>query len=380
MSMLCTIIPMTKLDFISMSFLKNILLFVILLSTIVSIHEFGHLLAAKFFGVYCKEYSIGMGPKLLSKKGKETEYCLRAFPVGGFVAMAGDTDNSLETKVDISDLPPERTLTGIAKWKRIIIMLAGIFMNLVLAIVIYSLIILANGSYVTSSKPQISLIKEDSPAYRSELKEGDIITTISFDNGLSLNPASYTELITFTTAYDGNGPWHLVVDRDGTDLKIDVVPDYQEEEERYMIGIGFSDVAISYAKVNIFNCLRYGFDYSMFIVRLTWSSFLSLFKGHNLNNLSGPVGIYNTVSEAASYGLEYYIQLIAMISINVGIVNALPLPIFDGGRVLLLLIEAIIRKPLSEKAQNIIMSLSAALLLLLFLYITYNDISKLIGG
>ena len=118
----------------------------------------------------------------------------------------------------------------------------------------------------------------------------------------------------------------------------------------------------------------------MFIVRLTWSSFLSLFKGHNLDNLSGPVGIYNTVSEAVSYGWEYYIQLIAMISINVGIVNALPLPIFDGGRVLLLLIEAIIRKPLSEKAQNIIMSLSAALLLLLFLYITYNDISKLIGG
>ncbi|MBR4461823.1 MAG: site-2 protease family protein [Erysipelotrichaceae bacterium] len=363
-----------------MSILKNIVLFIILLSIIVSIHEFGHLLAAKFFGVYCKEYSIGMGPKLFSKKGKETEYCIRAFPVGGFVAMAGDTDNSLETKIDVTDLPPERTLLGIAKWKKIIIMLAGIFMNMILAIVIYSLLILANGSYVTSSKPQISSIREGSPAYYSELKEGDIVTTIAFDNGLSLNPASYSELITFTSAYDGNGPWHLKVERDGEHMNIDVLPEYDETEDRYLIGIGFSDVAIDYVKVNIFNCWKYGFEYSVFIVRLTWSSFLSLFKGHNLNNLSGPVGIYNTVSEAVSYGWEYYIQLIAMISINVGVVNALPLPIFDGGRVLLLIIEAIIRKPLSEKAQNIIMSLSAALLLLLFVYITYNDISKLIGG
>ncbi len=363
-----------------MTILKNIVLFIILLSTIVSIHEFGHLLAAKLFGVYCKEYSIGMGPKLFSKKGKETEYCIRAFPIGGFVAMAGDTDNSLETQVDVTDLPVERTLTGIAKWKRIIVMLAGIFMNLILAILIYSLIILANGSYATSSKPQISSIVEESPAFYSELREGDIVTTIGFDNGLSLNPASYSELIAFTSAYDGNGPWHLTVERDGQSMNIDVTPNYDEIEQRYLIGIGFSDVAIDYVKINIFNCWKYGFEYAMFIVRLTWSSFLSLFKGHNLNNLSGPVGIYNTVSEAASYGWEYYIQLIAMISINVGIVNALPLPIFDGGRVLLLIIEAIIRKPLSEKAQNMIMTASAALLLLLFVYITYNDISKLIGG
>ncbi len=363
-----------------MIILRNIILFVILLSIIVSIHEFGHLVAAKIFGVYCKEYSIGMGPKLFSKKGKETEYCIRAFPVGGFVAMAGDTDNSLETQVDISGLPPERTLLGIAKWKKIIIMMAGIFMNMILAILIYSLLILSNGSYVTSSKPQISSIVEGSPAFHSELKEGDIVTTIAFDNGLSLNPASYSELITFTSAYDGNGPWHLTVDREGETCKIDILPEYNETEERYMIGIGFSDVAVDYVKVNIFNCWKYGFEYAMFIVRLTWSSFLSLFKGHNLNNLSGPVGIYNTVSEAVSYGWEYYIQLIAMISINVGIVNALPLPIFDGGRVLLLAIEAIIRRPLSEKAQNLVMSLSAALLLLLFIYITYNDISKLIGG
>ncbi|MBR5755528.1 MAG: site-2 protease family protein, partial [Erysipelotrichaceae bacterium] len=128
------------------------------------------------------------------------------------------------------------------------------------------------------------------------------------------------------------------------------------------------------------NCWKYGFQYSFFILKLTWSSFISLFRGMNLSSVSGPIGIYNTVSEVASLGLEYYIQLIAMISINVGVVNALPLPIFDGGRVLLLLIEAIIGKPLSKKAQDFIMTVSAALLMALFLYITFNDILKLIGG
>jgi len=360
--------------------IKNLLLFAILLSVIVSIHELGHLIAAKIFGVYCKEYSIGMGPKILSKKGKETEYCLRALPVGGFVAMAGDTDNDLETSVDTTDIPFERTLPGIAPWKRVIVMLAGIFMNMILAITIYSLIILHNGTYVLTSKPQISYIQENSPAEAAGLKEGDIITTIGFSNGLSINPGSYSELISFTSAFDGNGRWLIKADRNGEVISFEVEPRYSQEEDRYLIGIGFSDVAVETVKVNILNCWFYGFKYAFFILKLTWSSFLSLFKGMNLNQLSGPVGIYTTVSEAARLGLEYYIQLIAMISINVGVINALPLPIFDGGRVLLLLIEMIIGKPLNEKAQNLVMSASVILLLLLFMFITYNDISRLIGG
>ncbi|MBQ6478278.1 MAG: RIP metalloprotease RseP [Erysipelotrichaceae bacterium] len=360
--------------------IKNILLFVILLSIIVSVHEFGHLVAAKLFGVYCKEYSIGMGPKIFSKKGKETEYCLRAIPVGGFVAMAGDADNQLETSVDTENIPFERTLPGIAVWKRIIVMMAGIFMNLILAILIYSMLILYNGQYVASSKPQITSIVEDSPAAISGLQEGDIVTRIGFSNGLSLAPDSYRELISFTGTYDGNGSWQLTVDRNGETLQFEIVPEYYEDEQRYLIGIAFSDKAVQIVDVNLVNCWKYGFEYAIFILKLTWSSFLSLFRGMNLNSVSGPIGIYSTVSEAASLGIDYYIQLIAMISINVGIVNALPLPIFDGGRVLLALIELIIRKPLNEKMQNMIMTASVILLMLLFFFVTYNDISKLIGG
>ncbi|MBQ1910206.1 MAG: RIP metalloprotease RseP [Erysipelotrichaceae bacterium] len=351
-----------------------------MLGVIISLHELGHLLAAKFFNVYCKEYSFGFGPKLFSYKGKETEYCLRLIPMGGFVAMAGDTDNDLETKVDIENLPLERTLTGIAKWKRVIIMMAGIMMNILLAIFIYSMIILRGGQYATSTKPVIVTVQEASPALRAGLKEGDIVNKVEFENGLSYAPDTYLELINFLDVYDGKGPWIMTVERNGESIRLDVTPEFNEEQQRYMIGIGFSNQAVEVVKVNLLNCWKYGFEYAMFILKLTFSSFLSLFKGKNLDSLSGPIGIYSTVSQTASLGMDYYIQLIAMVSINVGIVNALPLPIFDGGRVVLLLIEMIIGHPLSEKAQNAVMSASLGLLLLLFMFVMYNDISKLIGG
>ena len=337
-----------------MTVARNLILYIFMLGVIISLHELGHLL--------------------------ETEYCLRLIPMGGFVAMAGDTDNDLETKVDIENLPPERTLTGIAKWKRVIIMMAGIMMNILLAIFIYSMIILRGGQYATSTKPVIVTVQEASPALRAGLKEGDIVNKVEFENGLSYAPDTYLELINFLDVYDGKGPWIMTVERNGESIRLDVTPEFNEEQQRYMIGIGFSNQAVEVVKVNLLNCWKYGFEYAMFILKLTFSSFLSLFKGKNLDSLSGPIGIYSTVSQTASLGMDYYIQLIAMVSINVGIVNALPLPIFDGGRVVLLLIEMIIGHPLSEKAQNAVMSASLGLLLLLFMFVMYNDISKLIGG
>ncbi len=360
--------------------LRNLLLYIVMLGVIVTLHELGHLLAAKAFGVYCREFSFGFGPKLFSYKGKETEYCIRAIPLGGFVAMAGDTDNDLETKVDVTDIPFERTLPGIARWKRVIVMLAGIVMNILLAVVIYSLTILSSGVYAESTKPAIVQVVADSPAEKAGLREGDIIVKAGFENGLSIVPDSYLELINFLDAYDGNGPWILSVDRDGEKMSFDVVPEYKEDSERYMIGIGFSDQAVSLVKVNILNCWKYGLSYSLFILKMTFSSLMTLFQGKNLGSVSGPIAIYSTVSQSVELGMSYYIQLIAMISINVGVINAFPLPIFDGGRVLLLLIEMLIGKPLNEKTQNLVMSASLVLLLLLFALVMYNDISKIILG
>ena len=361
--------------------IKTIILFVILLSSIVSIHELGHLIAAKLFGVYCKEYAIGMGPKIFSHQFKETEFSIRALPLGGFVAMAGDNDNSLETKVDTSDIPSERTLPGIAKWKRIIIMLAGIFMNLVLGIIIYSLIILSNGQYSKETKPMIDDIMVDTPAYVSDLEVGDIITKIELDNGATLIPKTYSEISIFTASYyDGNGPWHITVLRNDEKLLFDILPKYNESEERYIIGIQFVNEPSNIVDINILNCWIYGFDYTFLMLRIIINSLTSLLKGIGLDQLSGPVGIYQTVESAVDYGPVYYLQLIALISINVGAFNALPLPIFDGGRVLLTLIEVIIGKPLSKKTEELVMNISLAIILTLFIYVSFNDVIKLFRG
>lgn len=359
--------------------IKSIISFALLLSVIVSIHELGHLIAAKIFNVYCEEYSLGMGPKLFSKKGKETTFSIRAFPFGGFVAMAGDNDNSLETSVDTSNIPFERTLTGIKPWKRIVIMLAGIVMNLLLAVIIYSLLICHNGVYVTSTKPVITSIQENMPAYNSGLQSGDIVVEVAFDNGISFSPETYSELISFTSSFDGKGSWHIKVNRNDEILSYDIEPIYNQEEDRFLIGIGFADSALEYAEVNIFNCWHYGIAHSFFIVRLIFSSLASLFTKTGLSNLSGPIGIYQTVEEAISYGLDYYLELIAMISINVGIFNAFPLPIFDGGRVFLTLIEMIAGKPLNKKAEQLVMNISLAILMVLFVIVSFNDIFKLLG-
>ena len=352
-----------------------LILFILLLSLIIVVHEFGHLIAAKIFGVYCPEFSMGMGPKLLSYKGKETEYCLRALPIGGFVAMAGDTDNSLETSVDTTNIPYERTLPGIAKWKRAIIMMAGIIMNMVLAIVIVAMVLLYNGSYATSPDTTIARVSENTPAYNAGILAGDKITELEYkDLGISYHPKTFDDIATFMFGHEDE-VLTIYVDRKGESLSFDLTPEYNAETDSYLIGI--NSEGLKAVGINIFNCWYYAIDYLWYVVRTIFMSLGQLFKGVGLENLSGPVGIYQATEEAVSMGTQSYLLMIAVLSVNVGIVNALPLPILDGGRVIILIIEAIIRRPLSEKAISYLMGASLFLILALFVFATYQDILRI---
>lgn len=364
---------------VGMITLKGILLFVIMLSLITIVHELGHLLVAKAFGVYCKEFSVGMGPKLFSKKTKETEYSVRALLIGGFVSMVGEQDD--DPAIEELNLPKERTLKGIAKWKQMLVMFAGIFMNFITALIIYSLLMLNIGSYAIASKPVIESIKQDLPAYTSGLEVGDIVTKAELDNGMSITPGSYNELTTFLISYyEGEGPWKLTVDRNGKTFEYEITPEYYESEQRYIIGITFSDVATKVVNINLLNCFKYGFIYMCDMIKMIFISLMSLFKGIGLQNLSGPVGIYQAVEQSIDYGLDYYLELVALISVNVAMVNALPVPAFDGGRVALLLIEVIIGRPLPKKFETAVLAASWVLILSLILFVSYNDIIRLIGG
>lgn len=359
-----------------MSTLISIISFVVLLGIIITIHEAGHLIAAKIFKVYCGEFSIGMGPKIYSHKFKETTFSLRAVPIGGYVSMAGDNDNAIEPDVDETSIPHERTLKGIHPVKKIIIMLAGIFMNLLLAIVIASMLFLSIGKTTVSPKAMINEVAINSPAEKAGLKAGDEIIYCKLENGYSINPDTFSELSTFLAAYE-SGPIHLTVLRNNEKINIDVTPQYSETDGRYLIGITAPKSEV--VDVNFFNCWHYGIIYLKEMMKMLITTLLGLFRGVGYNNLSGPVGIYKVTEEAVSMGFTTYLNLIALISLNVGIFNALPLPIMDGGRVLITIVEWIIGKPINEKLEKTIMTISVALILALLLFTTGQDIIKLVG-
>lgn len=331
---------------------------------------------AKLFNVYCHEFSIGMGPKLFSKKGKETTYSIRALPIGGYVAMAGEKDeNPGGENYSDEDIPTERTINGVHPIKRIIIMSAGIIMNVVLALVLMSMLFLSIGKANVSPDAIIAKVENDYPAYKAGIEVGDKVIYASFDNGYAISPKNFGELSDFLGLYDGNGNVHLTMQRGDKTLNIDVKPQYFEEQQSYMIGI--SSYEYKTVDVTFSSCWKFGFDYCAEMIKLVFMTLMGLFRGVGLDQLSGPVGVYKVTSEAVSYGSETYVSLIAMISLNVGLFNALPLPIFDGGRIFLTIIEMVRGKPMNKELENKIMIASTVLLLMLLLFTTFKDIFSL---
>ena len=361
-----------------MNSIVTFILFMLMLTVIISVHEFGHFLCAKIFNVYVTEYSIGMGKKLFSCKGKETIFSVRMLPIGGYCAMVGDNDTALENapEVDVESIPEERTLTGIAKWKKIIILLSGVFMNFILALFIVAMVYLSVGQAAVSPKPVINEVTVNSPAYNAGLQKDDEILEARLVNGYSIAPDTFAELSDFLNLYE-EGEIKLKVRRNDEIIDISVTPAYNEETASYKMGI--TSYEYDLADINIFNCFSFAFSYLKEMTKLIWTSVLGLFKGVGLENLSGPVGIYNVTSQAVSYGLSSYFLLAAILSLNIGIFNLIPIPALDGGRVVLTLIEAIIRRPIPKNVENFIMTASVILFILIFIFATGHDILKILG-
>lgn len=355
----------------------TLLLFILMLTVIVSIHEFGHYIACKIFGVYVTEFSIGMGKQLYSKKGKETTFSIRALPIGGYCAMIENNENSPESDldVDVSSIPFERTISGISRWKRLIIQIAGIIMNLILALLVVSSVYLSIGKVNDSPLPIINEVSIDSPAYNVGLMHNDNIIKIELDNGYSISPNKFSDISDFLLLYE-EGQIHLTIKRDNELRKVDLTPVYNDEYGSYIMGISSYDYTV--VNVNIFNCFKYGFDYLLSMTKLIFTTLMGLFRGVGLENLSGPVGIYSATSQAISFGFTSYLLLIAVLSLNIGIFNLIPIPALDGGRIVLTLVEMIIKKPIPKKFENIIMTASVLLFIMLFVFATFQDILKFV--
>lgn len=356
-----------------MNFIKTFILFLLMLTAIVSVHEFGHFIVAKAFNLYVSEFSIGIGKKLFSRKGKETEFSIRLLPFGGYCAMVGDDDGPIREEV-VADIPYERTLKGIAKWKRILVLIAGVAMNFITAFLIVSLVYLSIGQSIVSPKAVINEVVSNSPAYKAGLIKDDEITRVSFENGYSISPETFEEFSDFMSLYD-EGLVKLDILRNGESKEINVLPEYSTEQEEYLIGI--SSYEYSIVDINIFNCFGFGYRYIKEMTKIVVTTIIGLFRGVGLNNLSGPVGIYNATSTAVSYNFSSYLLLVAVLSLNIGLMNLIPIPVLDGGKVVLTVIEMIIGKPINKKFEEIIMFISVMLFVLLFVFATGQDILKI---
>lgn len=347
----------------------TLIYFVLILGIIVFVHELGHLISAKVFNVYCREFAIGMGPKIKSWQKGETLYSLRALPVGGFVAMAG------EEGVDVEDIPAHRTIKGIAPPKRIVIMLAGVFMNIMLAWVIFVGVFIYQGARTLPPQPIIAGIISGSVAETAGFQAGDRIVEVSFSDGTSIQPKDFYEVITYTQLYTDQ--MDFTVDRSGQTLSIKVTPVFNEKEGRYMIGLMLPQPIIE--ELNFFQAIGAGTEYVFTTIGEIISTLSRLIRGIGLNAISGPIGIYDVTGQQAQQGLLSLIVLTAILSVNVGIFNLLPIPLMDGGRVVITVAEMVIGKPINRQLEQALMTVSIILVMALVLFVTWQDILRLLG-
>ena len=348
----------------------TLIYFILILGVIVLVHEFGHFIFSKLFGVYVYEFSIGMGPRIFGtkkKKGK-TQYNIRALPIGGFVSLAGEDPTEEDPEV-----PKGAFLYNKPVWQRFIIMAAGVFNNFLLAIIILFGIGLFHGSVDMS--PEIRKLDENYPMYEAGIREGDIVTEI---NG---NHVSTIDDFKLYLALENTGKeTDFVVERNGKEYKYTVTPikevDKETNKESYKYGITIE----TKLKHGFINAIKYAFEQLISYFKQMIITFKYLFTGKiGADNLSGPVGIYSVVGKVTQESpLLNIFSLIALLSVNVGFLNIMPFPAFDGGRIVFLIIEKLRGKPVSPKIENTVNTVGFCLLMLLVLYVTWNDIFKLV--
>lgn len=352
-----------------MSMIIGIVAFALVLGIIVLVHEFGHFITAKLFGVYCGEFAIGMGPTVFSKQGKETKYAIRLLPIGGFVSMAGEAEGDDQFK----DVPKARTIKGIAVYKRVIIMAAGATMNLILAwVLLLGVSALAPIPNVTSN--QIRIVA-DMPA-ESYLQDRDTITAIEV-NGVVTPITSYKELIDALPT-DGTEVTFDVL-RDGQKSQVTFSPKQITENNETRFAYGLTPTSFN---ETLFGNVQYANTKFIELSQLIVQTLSRLITNPvtTSENLSGPIGIFQVINRTANQGVVDLMFLTALLSVNIGIFNLLPVPILDGGRIVLEIYSGITKKPISEKVESTLMYIGIGLIALLLLVATWNDIVRLFQG
>lgn len=351
--------------------IMTFIVFIVMIGFLVSIHELGHLIAAKWANVYCYEYSIGMGPLLYKKLGKETQFSIRALPIGGYVAMAGETEED-DPYPDIV-VPEGRRLYQVSKWKQAIVYSAGILMNLIVAFVLMYLAVLINGGYNDMSiHPAIvNSVVENTPAYDAGLQVGDEIIGITLSDGTLVDINVSEDM----QPYINDQTVTLTLLRDGQTVTTQITPEYNSEQDAYLLGITLP--AGKWVEANLLTAIPGSFILVKDTTMQIFQALAGMFSGDGLKNMSGIVGVYQATDQVVEMGIVSVLSFIGMFSLNLAIFNALPLPALDGGRIFLLLITVITGKKINKKLEYGLIMGSFMLLIGLTIIITMKDIINL---
>ena len=339
----------------------TVLVSILVFGSVIFIHELGHFATAKLCGIKVNEFAIGMGPALLRFHKGETLYALRLLPIGGFVSMEGEDEASDDA----------RSFSKAKVWKRFIVVAAGAVMNMLLGFLVL-LFLVSQQSAITSRT--VSQFSENASTQASGLQIGDEILAV---NG---RRCFIADDIVYELARTQNATASMTVLRDGEKVELPSVQFSTQELEDGSQGmvIDFKVLPIEKTPLNV---IKEAGLWTCSLARMIFLGLVDLVTGRvAINNLTGPVGIVTVISEAASIGWEPILLILAMITINLGIFNLIPFPALDGGKLLLLVVEGIRRKALPEKYEIYINLAGFAALICLMLFVTYNDIARLITG
>ena len=349
----------------------TILITVLVFGFLIFIHEFGHYITARLFRVTINEFSIGMGPRLFSYTSKKTniKYSIAAFPIGGFVAMAGE--DGLEDDPLVLNDP--NAFDKKPAWQRFIITFAGAFVNIVAVIIalmiLTSMINIGNTTVVEFANHEE--LGYDVSSEDSGLMRGDVIIEVDGKSVRILDELSYEIM------RRGTEPIDLTVIRDGKEivLKDVIFPSISEQGQSF----GAMDFKVRAVEKTFGTVMKYSWSKSALIIRMCWESLYDLITGrYTMAAVSGPVGMSSAIGEAASDGPATLLYLVALISINLGVMNLLPIPALDGGRLITLLFEMITRKRVPPKIEGIVNAVGLFVLLAFSFFIMIKDIVALV--
>ena len=352
--------------------ITTILATVFALGVLIFIHEFGHFIAAKAFGMRVERFSLGYPPRLIGKKIGDTDYCISGIPFGGYVKITGMVDESLDTKT--LEGPPQPWEFRAKPWyQRMIVVFAGAGMNLLFGLIFFIVLAWTTGEIVNEAR--IGSVISGKPAEMAGFQEGDRI--------LSVNdvPVTTWEDLTREIRNSTETPLSIEIERKGVIFDLSVIPEIQtiQNQDGEPVEIPTIGIGVMLRKTTFTKAVVQGSQAAYGICKLILESLWKLISGQeSVKSLGGPVAIAKMAGDSARAGFGVLVSFTALLSINLALLNLLPLPVLDGGHLLILSIEGVVRKTIPTRAKLVIQQVGMALILGLMLFVIYNDILRFI--